>query len=400
MSTDYTREVGYESLLADFKRYQKDTPRGVGMTRKGKNIYLQFKTPNTARKPYACGCTFTLDGMVEALSKSNKVAEALKNLTSEAEFWQWYDKEIKEDSQLVDDRLTFGEAIKKVEDDFWDRPSRTKRDRSKNNPSDVNAWLDTYGRFYRLLPEDKQVSLNDISKVINTQKKGTKTYKGVVSAMKRLARLSGCKEVLANLDELDVTQTKFKTLHSVTLDGFLTWRDEVLGIKSDLPPRAKIDTRKAWLWVFSMQVVYGLRIHEVFAIANLDKPFMTKDNVITPPLCSTKNTSNLIVISGLTSIQTTTKTGYRIARPIIPPKYPNLIEELKIKLPLLPTNQPRGESEKAKVNFYNKCGYDRLSRWNAPTTQTHAFRHLANINGIQAGIPKRLERSLWDIRYR
>ena len=101
MSKDYTDEVGYESLLSDFGRYQKQTPRGVGMTRKGQNIYLQFKTPNTARKPYACGCTFTLDGMVEALKKSNKVAEILKNFTSEVEFWQWYDKEIKQESQLA-----------------------------------------------------------------------------------------------------------------------------------------------------------------------------------------------------------------------------------------------------------------------------------------------------------
>ena len=106
MSKDYTNEIGYESLLSDFKRYQKETPRGVGMTRKGQNIYLQFKTPNTARKPYACGCTFTSDGMVNALKKSNKIAEALKGLTSEVEFWQWYDKEIKQESQLLDNQKT------------------------------------------------------------------------------------------------------------------------------------------------------------------------------------------------------------------------------------------------------------------------------------------------------
>jgi hypothetical protein len=95
VSKDYTNEIGYEALLFDFKRYQKQTPRGVGMAKKGQNIYLQFKTPNTARKQYSCGCSFTLDGMVDALKKTNKVAEALKSLASETEFWQWYDKEIK-----------------------------------------------------------------------------------------------------------------------------------------------------------------------------------------------------------------------------------------------------------------------------------------------------------------
>ena len=143
MSKDYTNEIGYESLLSDFGRYQKQTPRGVGMTRKGQNIYLQFKTPNTARKPYACGCTFTLDGMVDALKKSNKVAEALKNLTSEVEFWQWYDKEIKQESQLVDDQRTFIQAVTEVERDFWDRPSRTKRKRDKSSPSDQSSWYRT-----------------------------------------------------------------------------------------------------------------------------------------------------------------------------------------------------------------------------------------------------------------
>jgi hypothetical protein len=121
VSKDYANEIGYEALLSDFKRYQKQTPRGVGMAKKGQNIYLQFKTPNTARKQYACGCSFTLDGMVDALRKSNKVAKALKSFTSEAEFWQWYDKEIKEESQLQDDLITFGEAIALVEDDFWER---------------------------------------------------------------------------------------------------------------------------------------------------------------------------------------------------------------------------------------------------------------------------------------
>jgi hypothetical protein len=65
-----------------------------------------------------------------------------------------------------------------------------------------------------------------------------------------------------------------------------------------------------------------------------------------------------------------------------------LIERLDIKNPRVPSNRPRSTAPKALVNFYNKCGYDRLKRWNAPTTETHAFRHLANINGMQAGIPQ------------
>ena len=387
MSTDYTNEIGYESLLSDFKRYQKQTPRGVGMTRKGQNIYLQFKTPNTGRKPYACGCTFTLDGMVEALSKSNKVSEQLKKLTSETEFWQWYEREIKQVSQLVNDLLTFGEAIKKVEDDFWSRPDRRKRKRNKKNPSDLSSWYDTYGRFYKRLPQDKTVSIEDIVKTIHTWNQGTKTFKGAVSAMKRLIRFYGYRDWQNTLNTIDVTQTEYKHLHNIALEDFINWRNKVLGITKSLHPNTHLDIRKAWLWVFSMQVVYGLRIHEVFAVANLDKTFITKDGVSIPPLDDPENTDNLIVLNGVTEIGTTTKTGYRIARPNIPPKYPNLIEILDIKTPLLPANKPRSKSYDTIRKFYCNKATEQLRRWSAPTTETHALRHLANINGMQAGIP-------------
>ncbi len=284
MSTDYTKEIGYESLLSDFKRYQEQTPRGVGMTRKGQNIYLQFKTPNTARKPCACGCTFTLDGMVDALKKSNKVAEALKNLTSETEFWSWYDKEIKQESQLADDQLTFAEAIKKVEDDFWGRPDRRRRERSKTNPSDLSSWNDTYGRFYKHLPNGKAVSFQGIEETIKKWRRGTKTYKGVVSAMKKLTVITHRKDIHDKLNELNVTQTEYKELQNATLEDFLEWRDKTLGVTASLHPNTHLDIRKAWLWVFSIQIAYGLRVHEVFAIANAFESYVTKDGVPIPAL--------------------------------------------------------------------------------------------------------------------
>ena len=387
MSTDYTNEIGYESLLADFKRYQKLTPRGVGMKRTGRNIYLQFKTPNTSRKTYACNCSFTLDGMVEALRKSKLVKEQLESLTSEVEFWNWYDKEIKNESQLVDDQMTFIQAIIEVKRDFWNRPSRTGRKREKSSPSDQSSWDDTYGRFYKHLPEYTRINLKAIQDVIDKWNKGTKTYKGAVSAMKRLARFAGNSEIENFLGKLDVSQTKYKDLNAVTLKDFLSWRDKTLGITSELSPRARIKIRQAWLWVFSAQVVYGFRIHEVFAIKNLFEPYTTKDGVSIPALNDPDNTDNLVVLDGVTEIGTTTKTGYRIARPNIPPKYPDLLERLDIKNPLLPANKPTIGSAKAVANFYNNSAWKKLNRWDAPTTETHALRHLANVNGMQAGIP-------------
>jgi hypothetical protein len=178
--------------------------------------------------------------------------------------------------------LTFGEAIKKVGDDFWDRLSRTKRKRDKNNSSDLTSWDDTYGRFYKRLLSDKSINITDVQAVISKWNKGTKTYKGVVSAMKKLVSINHRQDIHDKLSELDVSQTEYKELQSVNLEDFLRWRDKILGITQDLHANSQIEVRQAWLWVFSIQVVYGLRIHEVFAIANAFEPYVTKDGVSIP----------------------------------------------------------------------------------------------------------------------
>ena len=387
MSKEYNYEIGYETLQSEWKIQCKRTPRGVTLVKGGNNIYLQFKTPNTTRSKYKCACSFSIDGMHEAVRKSHLVKAKLTSMTSEVKFWDWYKKEIEEESRLVDDRITFGKAIAKIEDDFWSRPDRRKRKRDKTNASDLSSWHDTYGRFYKWLDPNEEVSLSQINHVISKWDKGTKTYKGVVSAMKKLAEMNRRKDIHEELSMLDVTQTEFKDMQNATLKDFLDWRDRTLGITQELDKRCHLDVRKAWLWVFSIQVVYGLRIHEVFAIANAFEPYKTKDGVTIPALNDSKNTDNILVLSGKTVIDTTTKTGYRLARPNIPPKYPDLLEILDIKKPLIPTNKPRSKSSDTIRKFYCNKATEQLRRWDAPTTETHAFRHLSNVNGMQAGIP-------------
>ena len=387
MSKDYSHEIGYEALQKDFKVYKKQTPRGVSLAKKKSGIYLQFKTPNKARSQYACNCAFSIDGMIDAVRKAHKVKEKLTTLDSEAQFWEWYKSEIEEESQLTNDVLTFGEAIKVVENDFWSRASRTKRERDKNNPSDTNSWKETYGRFFQALPSQRSVNITDFKKGLERWEKGRRSYKYAVSAYKKLCRMIKRSDLLAYLDELDITQTKTNNLQSITVEDFFKWRDEILGVSVSLHHNVHLDIRKSWLWVFSMQIVYGLRISEVFAIANLSEPYITNDGVTIPALSCPKNTNNIIVVGQLTALGTTTKTGYRIARPNIPPKYPDLIERLDIKTILLPGNKPTTGNDETIRKFYGNKARRLLTKWNAPFTQTHALRHLANINGMQAGIP-------------
>lgn len=387
MSKDYNYEIGYESLQKEWEIQLKRTPRGVSLAKKKSGIYLQFKTPSTPRKQYACACSFSIDGMHEAVRKSHLVKAKLTSMTSEVEFWEWYKKEIEETSRLVDDRITFGEAIKKVEDDFWSRPDRRKRERDKNSPSDQESWRRTYGCFYKHLPDNKSLSLEPIQRVIAMQKRGTRNYGYVVSAMKKLAEINKRRDIHETLGEIDATQTVFMELQSIDIEEFLEWREKVFTSFNPDDKRFKKGLREAWMWVFSVQIVYALRISEVFAIKNLFEPYKTKDGVSIPALNDPDNTTNLIYIGDTTLLGTTVKTGKRMARPQIPPKYPNLMEMLDIKKPLVPDDRPKSKNAKYITNFLNKRARLRLTEWNAPFTQTHADRHLGNVNGMQAGIP-------------
>ncbi len=115
MSKDYNHEIGYETLLFDFQRYKKQTPKGITLVKEGQNIYLQFKTTNKSRSKYKCDCSFTLDGMVEALSKAHKVADKLKESSSETEFWLWYDSTIKESINNLNRKMAVIRATARID---------------------------------------------------------------------------------------------------------------------------------------------------------------------------------------------------------------------------------------------------------------------------------------------
>ncbi len=383
-------ETGYEALLAYFREVQMQSPTGVSLKRNRQTVNLQFKVGNAPRKPYGCNCTFTYDGIAQSLAKAKLVANKLKKVESESDFWEWYDKEVREKNQIDDDLLTVGEAIKVVENSFWSgyrKSKKGKQKRDRENPSDIDSWNDTYWRFYKELPMDAPMTLVCVKQAISRREQGTKTCRGSVFALKRLGRVSRNKKIVDYLDSLEITQTVFMDLQEIDLSVYLPWRDAVLGITTVLHKNANLETRRRWVWVFSVQLVYGLRISEVFAIQNLDKPFVAKDKTSIEALNDPSNTDNLLVIGDYTYLGTTTKTGYRLARPLIPPEYPDLLERLDIKHGTIPENKPRkGTSPKGIRNFYNRTARGYLVDWNAPFTQTHASRGLANLNGMQAGI--------------
>lgn len=391
---DERYEIGYESLLSHFKEVQKQSPKGVSLKRNRQTVNLQFEI-NGERNPHGCNSTFSYDGIAKALAKARLVADKLKKIDSETEFWEWYDKEIKEENKIKADLLTFGEAIKLVENDFWRRPRRNKegQKRDRSNASDNRSLYETYTKFYVSLPLAKNMNWQDVDRAIDKSKQGKKIHKLCVSAFRKMARLSGNDAILAKLDKIDITQTEFREIQVVDTQQFLEWRNRVLGITASLHFNAQkhMDSRKAWLWVLSTQLVYGMRISEVFAILNLTEPYTTKDGVVFKALNDPENRDNLIILSEKTQIGTTIKTGERIARPLIPVEHYQLIELLEIKNVVLPANKPReGSDFKTIATFYARSARNKLIDWNAPFTQTHASRRLGNLNGMLGGIPQEI----------
>ncbi|MEZ2304471.1 MAG: hypothetical protein ACBR13_22135 [Microcoleus sp.] len=203
--------------------------------------------------------------------------------------------------------------------------------------------------------------------------------------MKKLAETIGDTELLGRLKEIDGTQTEFREdLQTLSVDDFLKLRIQVLSVSDD--KRYHLESRKRWLWVFSMQMVYGFRVHEVFAIQNIDKPFKTKDGVIIPALIEPNNIKMIAVVGDKTLLDTTTKTGYRLCVPMLPPTHLDLIECLEIKSGKLPEIGTLSSNPKTIAGLYSDRAQNILRRWNKGFTQTHALRHLANLSGQMAGM--------------
>lgn len=376
--------IGYERILDYFKLAQKECPKGVEMKKNrkasGSYITLQFQLGS---KPVnkSCGCNLTVQGITDALRKAHLVASAVESFFSETEFLRWYNDVILENNAVKNNLITFGEAIAKVEEKYWSGVSQGQS-RDRNNPSHQRTWLATYGNFFKLLPLERIVNHEDFLKALNTKNKGTKAYCSCLYAFKKLATTIENESVLSDLQNLEHVQTKFLKLQNAELGSFLEWRKETLTSSG----KRYLKNRKQWLWVASMQLLYGFRVHEVFAIQNIDRPFITDDGVTIPSLIDTKNKAMVAVVGTVTLAGTTTKTGYRLAPPMLPPSNPNLIEELDIKGGSLPSVQLKSTNPETIGKAYAKRMRQNLESWGCPITQTHALRHLCNHNGKQAGI--------------
>ncbi|MEG4941706.1 hypothetical protein [Microcoleus sp. F4-D5] len=250
-----------------------------------------------------------MQGITDALNKAHLVATALESFSSKTQFLSWYDDIILQKNIIKNDLMTFGEAITKVEKEYWDGRTKRRQQRDRSNISQQRSWNVVYGHYYKLLPQNTVVNLADILSAVSSKKKGTKCFKNCLCAMRNLAETIQNTDLLNRLKEVDGTQTEFRQdLQSISVNEFLKLREEILTVPDD--KRYHLESRKRWMWVLSMQVVYGFRVHEVFAVQNIDKPFTAKDGVIIPALIEPNNIKMIAVVGDKTLLDTTTKTGW------------------------------------------------------------------------------------------
>lgn len=380
--------IGYERILDYFKQAQKECPKGVGLKKdskaKGSYITLQFRLGDK-RVNKTCGCYLTMQGITDSLRKAHLVATALEALKTESQFLAWYDDVILEKNIIKNDLMTFGQPIAKVEEEYWKGYTKRRQQRDKSNASHQYRWRCVYGHYFKLLPQNTVQKLADILLVVHSKQAGTKCFKNCLCAMRKLVETIGNTDLLSRLKEINSTQTLFREdLQSVSVDEFLKFHKEVLAISDD--KRYNLESRKRWLWVFSMQMVYGFRVHEVFAVQNISEPFKTKDGITIPALTEPSNTKMVAVVGERTKLETTTKTGYRLCVPMLPPTHPDLIDYLGIKSGQLPDVHLTSNNAKTISGAYNDRAWATLKRWNKGFTQSHALRHLANLNGQMAGM--------------
>ncbi len=89
---DFGDEITH--ALSLYERKKKECPKGVGLVKQmvsGKHyLLLRFTDPATQKRVQKkCGEDFTEEGIISAIAKAEKVADALKAITPN-EFWSWY----------------------------------------------------------------------------------------------------------------------------------------------------------------------------------------------------------------------------------------------------------------------------------------------------------------------
>ncbi|MEL7035397.1 MAG: hypothetical protein AAFO04_07230 [Cyanobacteria bacterium J06592_8] len=119
-----------------------------------KYLLLQFKHPGSGKcNPKRCNCSFTIAGIETAINKAWKVKEAFSSFAVASDFWEWYEREIEETTQIENDLKTYRQIFQKIENEYFAGINpNTKRKRSREIDNDIKSFDGYYGNIFKKLP--------------------------------------------------------------------------------------------------------------------------------------------------------------------------------------------------------------------------------------------------------
>ncbi|MGI0481474.1 site-specific integrase [Geminocystis sp. CENA526] len=410
---------GFQEILGHYELIRKQSPKGISISRKENKLYLQFKTRNKPRSTYAINEPFTISGLNHALDKALLVTEKLNSYESESDFWEWFEENIKQiNKNTINDFITIEQAIITVRKDFFNSKDKRGLKRLESCKSDLDSYVRVNEMYFNKLPENKIISYQILYDTLFSycDDKYQKKFQDCLSAFIRLCKLNNLDKISKKLEKFkiskdkQISEKKIEIQAPLTLSEFLLLREKVINTNNCYQ-----EEREFWLWIFSLQIIYALRLGELLSIKNLDtsykpsedKTIKSNDNTLFKAISDTKNKSNYLVIGDFRENKDkTAKTGFKICIPLIPPEYPNLFELLEIK-----QNIPRFIHRLKNYERHILINHARqnLENWtnkhlHKKITQTHTNRRLGNANGIAMGLPdslraKTLGHSI-DVNYR
>ncbi len=349
-------------LIEEYKKIQQwlKEEKANFLLVKEKNNSVSFKIPVTVngKQEYVkrtTGEKITLDGLARLKVKCRKLKEYLGSNPSLSQIISFIDGLNKEKQEIVDDRITIEEAVKKVEKWFFQRKDRRKLQRSKNEGSDRDCWYREYEYYYNKIPKGAIVTYDTLKEALDSYGIDPETgetnpylrkYQDCLRAYIRLCEINKLKPIQEKLEELKISKDQWKasrkyTQDYITSEEFYKLREAILTQGSE---RYKKD-REFWAWIYSVQFVYGLRISEVLHIRNWTEDYCpAKDpeennplNYVFPALIDVKKNPEHIIYIGNYREPTpndkrrkNAKTGWRYAHPIEDPEYPNMFQDFGI----------------------------------------------------------------------
>ena len=213
--------------------------------------------------------------------------------------------------------------------------------------------------------------------------RGKKQYKEARNAYRKLLKVLGkAKEVEIFAQSVVVEQqTEKRKEQKVSRAKLYQYLKE---FKEKTPCNAAIVN------TFCLQIIYGLRFSEVFAIANLECLHSEDDTytffalVDSLPKMKPVYIASTFYIKGLGEL--TTKTGARISLPWVDDELPfnELITPIAGCIPLMPLREDRQYKSENILPTHGERWLKRLSK--GEYSQTHALRHLANHYARSKGI--------------